>query len=396
MKILLVEDEDEKVSRIKCAIQECLEDQSFSVAVVGTINDALVAMGQTRFEVIIADLVLPQMGESPSQIDATPQWCEQIENHWSGKLSSWIVMTGFAEIASEARQSFARHGVAVLQYDDSDTWKAILKSRLKELAVEPPLDFVIVCALEKERAGLRHCPGIAVGDLSAINGMDCQELRLGSFRGVAIVLPSAGLISSAIATAKAAETFNPRAITMCGICGGIEGEVQLGALVIPDISWNYQSGKIISVELKPEPIQTAIPPKLRAHLQQLASKEVSRKLRSDLMWPELENGSIHLAPMVSGSQVVADIEVGQGITEQNRKVVALDMEVASVYAAARDFFNGGGIFFAAKTVVDLANTKKDDRLHEYGCVLSARFVVEALGKVLESLKNDPSQLIGAT
>ena len=378
MKILLVEDDEEKVARIQGVIGECLDDQDFAVDVAATINSALVAMGQARFEVIIADLVLPQMGGDLSKTDATPQWCEQIENHWSGKLSSWIVMTSFAEVASEARQSFARHGVAVMQYDESDAWKTILKSRLKELAVEPPLDFVILCALEKERAALRQCREIAVGELSTINGMDCQELHLGAFRGVAIVLPSAGLISSAIATTKAAETFNPRAIAMCGICGGIEGEVELGALVVPDISWNYQSGKIVDGELKPEPLQTAIPPKLHARLQQLANKEVSRKLREDLLWPELENCEIHLAPMVSGSQVVADTEVGQKITTQSRKVVALDMEVASVYAAARDFFNGGGIFFAAKTVVDLANTKKDDRIHGYGSVVSARFVVESL------------------
>jgi adenosylhomocysteine nucleosidase len=34
-------------------------------------------------------------------------------------------------------------------------------------------------------------------------------------------------------------------------------------------------------------------------------------------------------------------------------------------------------------VVDLANPDKDDRYHEYGCALSARFVTEALRRLLE-------------
>ena len=48
----------------------------------------------------------------------------------------------------------------------------------------------------------------------------------------------------------------------------------------------------------------------------------------------------------------------------------------------RDFFNGGGIFFAAKSVVDMADEDKDDRYHEYGCILAARFVVEALTELV--------------
>ena len=42
--------------------------------------------------------------------------------------------------------------------------------------------------------------------------------------------------------------------------------------------------------------------------------------------------------------------------------------------------------FAAKTVVDLADPNKDDKYHEYGCAISARFVVKALGKFLASSK----------
>lgn len=395
MNVLLVEDDAEKITCITEVIDGCIDKERCELTIVGTVNDALVAMGQVRFDVVIADLVLPQMKGSPETSDATPQWCEQIENHWSGKMSSWVVMTGFHEIAVDARESFARHGVAVIEYDSTGAWKTILANRLHELAVDRPLDFLILCALEKERAGLKYCKAIEIGRLFTVHGLDCLELKLGDYRGVAVVLSTPGLVSTAIATTKAAQAFKPRAIAMSGICGGIQGEVDLGDLVVPDVSWNYQAGKIVQGKLKPELLQVTIPPKLRASLQQIVCEDLSRSLRDDMMWPDLVSRKILMLPMVSGSQVVADPAIGQSIIDQSRKVAALDMEVASLYSAARDFYNGGGIFFAAKTVVDLADADKDDKLHQYGCALSSRFVVETLSKVLDELQSGEAPFLAA-
>jgi nucleoside phosphorylase len=169
---------------------------------------------------------------------------------------------------------------------------------------------------------------------------------------------------------------------MSGICGGRTGETELGALVVPDLSWNYQSGKFVDGELTADLLQVAVPPRVRAELCQLADEETSLTLRRGLMHSELLNAPIDVKPMVSGSQVVADETVSTIIGAQGRKVAGIDMEVASVLFAGHDFFDGGGIYFAAKTVVDLANPHKDDRYHEYGCALSARFVVAALSRLL--------------
>ena len=248
MNVLLVEDDAEKITCITEVIYGCIDKERCELTIVGTVNDALVAMGQVRFDVVIADLVLPQMKGAPETSDATPQWCEQIENHWSGKMSSWVVTTGFHEIAVDARESFARHGVAVIEYDSTGAWKTILANRLLELAVDRPPDFLIVCALEKERAGLKYCKAIEIGRLFTVQGLDCLELRLGEYRGVAVVLSAPGLVSTAIATTKAAQAFKPRAIAMSGICGGIQGEVYLGDLVVPNVSWN----------IKPERLSKAI------------------------------------------------------------------------------------------------------------------------------------------
>ncbi|GBR69067.1 phosphorylase family protein [Gluconobacter kanchanaburiensis] len=382
MNILIIEDEALKSEKIRTLIVETCDPSQPNVTEVRSINEAIHALGGGNFDLIIADLVLPQITGSLDSQDATSQWCEHIENHASSRLSSWVIMTGYSDIAKDARQSFARHGVAVIEYDDGDSWRKILSNRIKEQFVNPPMDFVIICALEKERAALQHCDDVSLGNFMTVTGLDCRDIKIGTLSGVAVTLPRAGLVSAAIGTVKAAEMFRPKAITMCGICGGIEGESELGDLIVPDISWNYQAGKIVGGRLKPELVQTHIPPNAQTKLQQMANGDMSRAIRKGLFHSELSQRKILTPPMVSGSQVVSDKDVASSIALQSRKVGALDMEVASVFAAAHDFFNGGGIFFAAKTVVDLADENKDDRYHEYGCVLSARFIVKALNALL--------------
>lgn len=291
-------------------------------------------------------------------------------------------MTGFAEIAISARQSFARHGVAVIDYDSNGLWRTILSAKIQELFVDPPLDFVIICALEKERAALTFCDDIVIGELTNVQGMDCQAISLGQLAGIAIVSPRPGLINAAIVSTRALETFRPRAIAMCGICAGVDGETTLGDLVVPDLSWNYQTGKIEAGKLKQELQQIPIPPTVKTQVKQMATTETSRVIRDKLLFDELQSREIKVQPMVSGSQVVADPEAGQAAVSGSRKVGALDMEVASVYAAAHEFYNGGGIFLAAKTVVDMGDKHKDDRYHQYGCAVSARFVAQALNQLL--------------
>ncbi len=382
MNILLIEDDVNKATLIREFIAAECPEQTVNLKEVTSINDTLVALGQDRFDLIIADLVLPQMRGSPDTQDATLQWCEYIENHVTARLSSWVVMTGYSEVADESRRVFARHGVAVVEYDDSNLWKKVLGGRIKEAFVNPALDFVVVCALEKERIGFNHCGDADVGDILTVAGLDCRQITISGLKGVIVVLTEPGLISSAIATVKAAEIFKPRAIAISGICGGIEGESKLGDLIVPDVSWNYQVGKISAGKLRAELMQTPVPPVSKVKLQQMANKKLSQKLRDGLFNSELNDREILTPPMVSGSQVVADKAVIGEISSQSRKVGALDMEVAAVFAAAHDFFNGGGIFFAAKTVVDLADESKDDRYHEYGSALAARFTCHALYSLL--------------
>ncbi|MCW2370062.1 hypothetical protein [Sphingobium sp. B11D3D] len=380
MRILIVDDDDAKVESIKELITIAIPDGGAEIVRTETINDTLVKLGEGRFDLVVVDLMLPQI-RNGDPVDATNQWCELIEHDLVGRTASWIVMTAYAEIAGLARESFARHNVAVIKYETSSRWDVPFTQKLRETYSTRPLDFLIVCALEKERQGFVHTKSI-LGEKSVVVGLDCQLISIGKFRGMIVVQPGPGMISAAMVTTKALMTFRPSAVAMSGICGGREGETELGALIVPDLSWNYQSGKFIAGKLTPDLLQVQIPPNVRTRLIQKANSEYSKSLRNGLLHLELVNAPIQVGTMVSGSQVVADPAVGALIAEQGRKVIALDMEVASMLLTARDFYDGGGIIFAAKTVVDLANPHKDDRYHDYGCAVSARFVSEAINELL--------------
>jgi len=382
MKILLVEDEREKAEKIRLLITGELDSDAYELTTVETVNDAIMRLGDTKFDLCIVDLVLPQV-KNGEKIDATMQWCELIENHLTGRIASWIVMTGYSEIAASARHSFAHHDVAVIPYDNSRVWEGNLVRKLRDTYETRPLDFVVVCALEKERRGFQMTQCI-LGERTSFLGLDCQPAKIGNWRGMIVTQPSPGMISAAIVATKALTAFRPQAVAMAGICGGREGETRLGALIVPDLSWNYQSGKFKEGKLTPDLLHVLVTPTTRTGLDLLCTDENSSALRNGLMNSDLAHEKIQLAPMVSGSQVVADKTVSEMIGDQGRKVAGIDMEVASIYFAARDFFDGGGIYFAAKTVVDLANPYKDDRYHEYGCALSARFVTQALESLLSA------------
>jgi len=380
MKILLVENDAVKIENIEGVIWKELDREETELVQSKTVNDALVQLAASRFDLVVVDLVLPQTSDG-DEVDATHQWCELIENHLSGRTASWIVMTAHAEVVQSARNSFARHDVAVVQYDESGSWRENLSSKIRLFHCIRPLDFVVVCALSKERKGFAWAD-CELGGFEVLHGLDCQHVKIGNLRGALVVQPGPGMINAAIVATKALSAFRPRGLAMSGICGGRKDETQLGALIVPDVSWNYQSGKFVDGRLTADLLQVSVPPSVRAGISQLSNAAVSTEMRSGLMHSELAGAPIQVKPMVSGSQVVADEAVSIVIGDQGRKVAGIDMEVASVFFAGNDFFDGSGIYFAAKTVVDLAGPEKDDQYHEYGCALSARFVVKALAKFL--------------
>ena len=383
MRILLIEDEDGKAEAILDLIQDALVGRSVTPVRAKSFNGALGELGRAKFDLVIGDLLVPQRDGEGESIDITDQLVEFIENEPGARFAKWIVISRFASVASSARDAFARCGVTVIVFDSSNQWKDVLRERLLGLSNAVLFDFCVICALQKERTAYRNVADGRIGAMFRSNGLDCREYSIGNLRGVIVLAPGMGMIDASITATRALAAFRPKILAMSGICGGKAGASAIGDLIIASEAWNYQSGKIADGEFSAEPTFIRIPSGLRTMASQMIEDDpCGRQWRLDLGFDELQNCKVTIAPMASGSQVVADNSVLDRIREQHRKVAAIDMEMFGVYAAAESFYEEAAQFIGAKVVVDLADAKKGDLYHEYGSVVSAQFLTAAIKRSL--------------
>ena len=166
---------------------------------------------------------------------------------------------------------------------------------------------------------------------------------------------------------------------MPGICAGA-GETKVGTLLVGDICWEYQAGKWSDDGFKIEHYDVGMDPELRTMISQFIEEDPKGlRLKSGLLEDAIVFERIKIAPLSTGSAVIADKSRMEAIAEQHRKMAGLDMELYGVYQAAA-LSSLRPAVFGVKTVVDGGDGNKSDAYHEYGCALSARFVVAVVTK----------------
>jgi len=83
-----------------------------------------------------------------------------------------------------------------------------------------------------------------------------------------------------------------------------------------------------------------------------------------------------LGPVASGAAVVADPTIVQRVQGHARKVVGIDMETYGVFFASQNACKPRPAVISIKSVVDFADSKKDDSAHPYAAFTSAQFLWE--------------------
>ncbi|ESJ04658.1 hypothetical protein B551_0217500 [Cupriavidus sp. HPC(L)] len=213
-------------------------------------------------------------------------------------------------------------------------------------------------------------------------------MTIGDFRGMCVKPQHMGLVNMAIAATKAIELFKPKIVAMSGICAGVEGESKLLDIVVGQVCWEWQTGKFKDGKFRQEPYQVSVNANFKTAIEQISEQtDFLRRIKSDLFDSELRESGIKIAPISSGSVVVADGNMMSSIGMQHRKWAALEMEMYALYEAAKQSVPEP-LFFGAKCVVDMGDSAKGDALHATACSLSARFVIEVLKLQLPKLVDD--------
>lgn len=382
MKYLLIEDNVEKAESIKAHLLSV--DDVADITHVDNLADARLKLLVIDYDLIIFDIYLPLVGGQDEQVDVSDEILADFANS-KNYHSETISLTRFSDQAIERSRLFNDNGVTLVVYSDTDKrWQESLDQKIEKIRSRRRLDFIVFCALKKERSAFANSKA-TLGEHKQIGGLNCQEMTIGDFRGMAIVPSRMGLVGMAIASAKAIELFRPKIVAMNGICAGVEGESKLLDIVVGQTCWEYQTGKFKDGKFKQEPYQVQLKSYFKTELDQWAEQPAFlSELKSGLFDTELKDSGILVSPVSSGSVVVADAGRMAEIGEQHRKWAALEMEMYSLYEAASQSMVEP-LFFGAKSVVDMGDASKGDALHATACTLSARFVVEVLTRKLPEL-----------
>ncbi|WP_281544710.1 hypothetical protein [Grimontia sp. SpTr1] len=384
MKILIIEDNISKKSAIQQAINEELSGTAVlpRIASVMTLNEARRKLWCDTYDLIVFDMYLPDI-DGGSTRDCSQ---DLITEYSAGKnyKTEAIALTQFEVKDVENIQSFNCAGITLVHFDTSNNWKSALKQKIGRVSQSIRCDFLIFCALPKERHAFSDTE-CQLGDSRNISGMDCTEANISGYHGFIIKPSGMGLVNMAIVSSKAIELFQPKIVAMSGICAGVEGESNYLDIIVGRQCWEYQTGKWKDGVFCQEPYQSNLSSSLQVDLEQSSRNEqFVNAIKSSILRDELDTFEIRIAPISSGSAVIADEELMNKIGLQHRKMAGLEMEMYSLYTAAEQSLCQP-LCFGAKTVVDLGTNSKGDELHMDGCLLAARYVTATLKQQLSKL-----------
>jgi len=116
-------------------------------------------------------------------------------------------------------------------------------------------------------------------------------------------------------------------------------------------------------------------------------KRIQRTLYADVDGPERLPFAVFAGPMASGSAVMSDPEIWDRLEVGQRKLLALEMEAATIATVAHE--RQVPHWLVAKGVMDHADLDKDDRFKAFAAKASAEVLFALLGKLLSPAAPSP-------
>ncbi|MGY6029563.1 phosphorylase family protein [Phytobacter sp. AG2a] len=384
MKILVLEDEDNKFIQIETYVREIIND--VTIQRVENWLDYTKTISTSKFDLILLDLIVPRSSRDKTVEDHSSILVETTRAFDSKSFKTpAIVLTQHNLDDGDFVFDLNLVDINVISFNDHGKWRDALKLKLLSAQPEKKYDVVIICALEKEVAAYEDIIE-NLGPLKTISGLLCREAMIDKFK-TAIVRPTRmGLVSSAVAASLALERFQPRLICMSGICGGVSGESEIYDVLITQTCHQHDAGKWSSSGFKSEHYDVQLDVKVHNKISEIASSTFITDLQSNLNpatyeFPKgKEKISFKLitdATTSSGSAVLAQEGKTETLAVGQRKLKGFDMEVYSIYEAARHAIPRT-VFFAAKSVVDDGGSNKGDTFHRIGSLLSAKFILASI------------------
>lgn len=180
-----------------------------------------------------------------------------------------------------------------------------------------------------------------------------------------------GMTACSHLASKIINQFRPRYLIMTGIAAGIGADQIYGDVIVPDVIWNYASGKFVSAE-KAEITFGDIG---------FVPRPIALKLDADILKiiEELKDSKenefhLHIGPMACGNSVVANRDVvNKQIHSLFPKTAGLDMESYSVFYVAAHASHPKPKAIVIKSICDYADSQKSDQYQKFAAYTSSNF-----------------------
>jgi nucleoside phosphorylase len=257
--------------------------------------------------------------------------------------------------------------------------------------VTPPVDFVIVTALEEERVAIlerlpnpqRLAP--TDDDIRIYHGTELpvtfSDGSPTAYSVVVVSLLNMGRVDAAVATSDAIRRWQPRYVLLVGIAGGVASRgVGVGDILISDQIVDYELQKVKEAD-KPEfrwQVHRA-DPRLLGAAKTLSPEDCLELVKAKR--PRKGVPKRHVGPIATGDKVIASEQLLKDLGGVWTKLIGVEMEAGGAAAAAFQAAQAPG-FFMIRGVSDLADARKGtprvDKWRQYACELAASFAVTLL------------------
>lgn len=409
ISILIMDDNLQKISAIKSLlIEECgLSEENIDD--VNTINEGRVRLRESFYDLLILDLVMPNLIGEEADHDSAPKFIDEIYEGHGFKLPNQIIgFTAFDEEYDKLKLRFEEKLCSIIKYSQGEiNWKERIrskvnyllnsKSRLAEsILFKNKFDIGIVCALNEEFSELKKSFGNNWQLLrnvcfpSPVYSIEIVTANANILRICASCIGEAGLVSAASFTASLIKTFSLDSIFMTGIAAGFtDRNLNLGDIVISKSISEPIIGKIVgeneNIDLKKEHHILNSNSKLLGYAQALISadefiSDFNKHLRSVNLLQGDKSLKMVSAPTVSVPFVVGNENLMKMLQAQgDRKLTALDMEGYGMYHSSH-FLNVPCLW--VKGVSDLGDKQKDDTYHKIASYASAYFIYKLIKETM--------------
>lgn len=245
----------------------------------------------------------------------------------------------------------------------------------------PSADVVILTALSEEHNAVVR----ALGDVTQHqwHGYAVARAITGNTAVIALPMNSMGNVGAAHAATLAIGTWNPAAILLVGIAGGVRAsaaELKLGDLLVPELIVGYELAKQRDSGLERrfqvvKPTWELVQVARGLDLGDWAPHIAANRPEGDAS----ATPSVFFDPVLTGEKVIADDQTIPELRKSWPKAVGVEMEALGAGLAA-DRYRGGPSFLMVKSVCDFADPSKNDKWHSYAAEAAAQFAISVIRK----------------